>query len=143
IFAHVLAAQGVGRGDVVGIGLANTPTHLAGSLAVWRLGATTLVADPHLTPELAAALKARIGARLWISETPGGGDLDRARLERLAAFAPATPVADAVSCPGKIVLSGGSTGLPKMMADDRPYTRIPGASWGRIAPALGFRADQV
>ncbi|OLS53160.1 AMP-binding protein [Rhodovulum sulfidophilum] len=141
--AHVLAAQGVGRGDVVGIGLANTPTHLASSLAVWRLGATTLVADPHLTPELAAALKARIGARLWISETPGGGDLDRARLERLAAFAPATPVADAVSCPGKIVLSGGSTGLPKMMADDRPYTRIPGASWGRIAPALGFRADQV
>ncbi|MBL3562098.1 AMP-binding protein, partial [Rhodovulum sulfidophilum] len=34
--AHVLAAQGVGRGDVVGIGLANTPTHLATSLAVWR-----------------------------------------------------------------------------------------------------------
>ena len=41
------------------------------------------------------------------------------------------------------MLSGGSTGLPKMMCDARPFTRIPGASWGRVAPRLGFRADQV
>ncbi|EPX85671.1 class I adenylate-forming enzyme family protein [Salipiger mucosus] len=142
-YARGLAAQGVGQGDVVGFALGNVPAHLALALAVWRLGATTLVLDPGIRPETAEALKERSGARLVIGPAPGLGDIDIAAFEAQAATLPETPVPDATSRPGKIALSGGSTGLPKMMADDLPYTRVPGASWGRVAPRLGFRCDQT
>jgi len=141
--ARVLAARGVGQGDVVAYGLPNGIAHLALTLAIWRLGATTMVLDPRLPEDTASALARRAEARLRVGAAPGQGDLDGAGLMALAAEADGAPVADAVSCPGKIVLSGGSTGLPKMMCDMRPFLRIPGQSWGRVAPALGFRADQT
>lgn len=130
-----LMQRGIGQGDIVGIALGNVTEHLALALAVWRLGATTLVMDPSITPEAAASLVARSGARIAVG-------LDVPVAELMAAD-PVEPMPDRVSCPAKIVLSGGSTGLPKMMCDTRPHVRVPGASWGRIAPALGFRADQV
>lgn len=143
---HGLAAQGVGQGDVVGIALGNLVEHLALALAVWRLGATTLVLDPAIPAEAAAALKSRSGARLIVGMGGGMGgpvgDLDVGDLIRAGAD-PRVPLPDLVPNPGKIVMSGGSTGLPKLMCDRRPHARVPGASWGRIAPALGFRADQT
>ncbi|MEI4472905.1 AMP-binding protein [Frigidibacter sp. MR17.24] len=142
-FARALADRGVGQGDVVAFALGNIPAHLALALAIWRLGATTMVLDPAIPAARAAAMKARSGARLVVGAREDCGDITLAALEDLAAALPPAPVADRVSCPGKIVLSGGSTGLPKMMADARPFTRVPGASWGRVAPRLGFRADQV
>ncbi|HBM58879.1 MAG TPA: acid-CoA ligase [Citreicella sp.] len=137
-FAHGLQARGVGQGDVVGMALRNIPQHLALALAIWRLGATTLVLDPGMPPDTLAAMRARSGARLVV----GAPDLPLELFEA-EALPPRAPLPDHVSVPGKIVLSGGSTGLPKMMCDARPFTRIPGASWGRVAPRLGFRADQV
>ncbi|WP_138471833.1 AMP-binding protein [Poseidonocella sp. HB161398] len=141
--ARVLAGHGTGQGDVVAYGLPNGVAHVALTLAVWRLGATTMVLDPRLPEEAAAAMKDRARARLRIGTAPGQGDLGIAALMAAAGASEGAPVADAVSCPGKIVLSGGSTGLPKMMCDDQPFTRIPGASWGKVAPALGFRTDQT
>lgn len=142
-FARALLARGVGQGDVVGFALGNIPAHLALAIAVWRVGATTMVLDPGIRPETAAAMKARSGAALVLGQGEGLGDLSLEGFEALAASLPDTPVEDRVSTPGKIVLSGGSTGLPKMMCDDRPFTRVPGASWGRVAPRLGFRCDQT
>ena len=143
-FARALELQDVGQGDVVAFGLANTPLHLVVALAVWRLGATTMVLDPGLPEATADALVERIGARLRLHEKPGRGDISRAELEALAAGQSDAPLAaDPVSRPGKIVMSGGSTGLPKLMADDKPHARVAGHSWGNVAPALGFRCDQV
>ncbi|MDJ0932818.1 AMP-binding protein [Breoghania sp.] len=143
-FARVLEGRGVGQGDVVSLGLANTPVHLTVALAVWRLGATTMVLDPGLPEATADPLVARIDARLRLQEKKGRGDISRAELEALAAGQSDAPLAeDRVSRPGKIVMSGGSTDLPKLMADDKPHVRVPGRSWGNIAPALGFRPDQV
>ncbi|SNR88412.1 AMP-binding protein [Puniceibacterium sediminis] len=142
-YARGLRAHGVVQGDVVAFALGNVPAHLVMALAVWRLGATTMVLDPGIQPDTAEAMKVRSGARLVIGPAPGLGDLDLATFEAEAAVQPERPVLDGTPCPGKIVLSGGSTGLPKMMADDRPFARIPGASWGRIAPRLGFRNDQT
>ncbi|MBO0906510.1 AMP-binding protein [Jiella sonneratiae] len=141
--ARALAKRGVTEGDVVAFGLANTPAHLTVALAIWRLGATTMVLDPSLPESTADALCRRIGARLRLHRRPGCGDLSLDTLERLAAEQSDAPLEDRVSRPGKIVMSGGSTGLPKLMADDRPFVRVPGKSWGKVAPALGFRADQV
>ena len=50
--------------------------------------------------------------------------------------------ADCISRPGKIVLSGGSTGIPKLMTDDRPWVSVPGRPWGQVAGRLGFRSGQ-
>jgi len=141
--AQGLAVRGIGQGDVVGIALGNVVAHLALALAVWRVGATTLVMDPAITPEAAASLRARSCARLVVGQARGPvGDLGPEALvaagQGRGAFLP-----DAVPCPAKIVMSGGSTGLPKLMCDHRPHLRVPGQSWGRIAPALGFRADQT
>ncbi|MBT9386636.1 AMP-binding protein [Pseudooceanicola sp. CBS1P-1] len=142
-FARALSARGVGQGDVVGFALGNIPAHVALAVAIWRVGATTMVLDPGMKAEGMAAMKARSKAALVIAQTPGRGDISLSDFETLATQQPATEVPDRISTPGKIVLSGGSTGLPKMMCDDRPFTRIPGASWGRVAPRLGFRCDQV
>ncbi|TFF22032.1 acid-CoA ligase [Jiella endophytica] len=141
--ARALAAKGVSEGDVVAFGLPNTPAHLVVALAIWRLGATTMVLDPSLDEATADALCRRIGARLRLHQAEGRGDLAVATLEDLAARQSDAPLEDRVSKPGKIVMSGGSTGLPKLMADERPFVRVPGKSWGRVAPALGFRSDQV
>lgn len=141
--ARVLAAEGVGAGDVVAFGLRNTPTHIFTTLAIWRLGATTLGLDPSLPTATRDGLVDRIGAKLCIQETPEPGILDRTQLETRAALASSDPLRDQISRPGKIYTSGGSTGLPKLMADDQPYLRAPGRSWGNVAPSLGFRTDQV
>ncbi|MBN9673908.1 AMP-binding protein [Roseibium aggregatum] len=142
-FAQALLERGVGQDDVVAFAVGNVPSHLALALAVWRCGATTMVLDPGMRPEAVRAMRERSGARLVIAPDPAAGDMTLEAFEALAAGMSEAPVDDLVSAPGKIVLSGGSTGLPKMMADDRPFTRIPGQSWGRVAPRLGFRCDQV
>ncbi|SOC10965.1 bile acid-coenzyme A ligase [Rhodobacter sp. JA431] len=142
-FARALAARGVGQGAIVGFALPNIPAHLALALAIWRVGATTMVLDPGIHPETAQAMKARSGAALVIGREAGQGDITLAEFITLADGLPRTPVEDKISVPGKIVLSGGSTGLPKMMCDTRPFARIPGQSWGRVAPSLGFRCEQT
>lgn len=140
--AQGLAANGAGQGSVIGFALGNGVEHLALALAVWRLGATTLVMDPAITAQAAASLKSRSDARLIVGQGGAVGDLALDDLLR-AGEGRSAPLPDLVSCPGKIVMSGGSTGLPKLMCDRRPHARQPGASWGRVAPALGFRTDQV
>lgn len=140
--ARRLAANGAVKGDVIGYALGNSVEHLALALAIWRLGATTLVMDPAITVQAAASLASRSGARLVIGSGGMVGDLSVEALLKAGDY-PSPPLPDRISCPAKIVMSGGSTGLPKLMTDSRPHIRIPGESWGRIAPALGFRADQV
>lgn len=142
-FAAVLKRRGVGQGDVVAFALCNVPAHLALALATWRCGATTMVLDPGVTPEVAGVMKDRSGAAILVAQSADLADLSLADLEAEAATLPPVRIADLVPQPGKIVLSGGSTGFPKMMCDDRPFARVPGASWGRVAPRLGFRADQT
>lgn len=142
-YARVLADHGVCQHDVVAFALRNSPCHIFTTLAIWRLGATTMGFDPGVPAETRNALLTRMDARLCIHERGENGVLSRARLETLAAEASDEAVANLVSRPGKILMSGGSTGVPKTMADDQPYHRAPGKTWGNVAPALGFRTDQV
>ncbi|HEY0274753.1 MAG TPA: AMP-binding protein [Paenirhodobacter sp.] len=142
-YARVLADHGVAQHDVVAFALKNSPAHIFATLAIWRLGATTMGFDPKIPAATRDAMLARMSARLCLQEAVEEGFLDRARLEALAMAQSDVAMPNLVSCPGKILMSGGSTGLPKLMADDQPYLRRPGKTWGDVAPALGFRTDQV
>ncbi|RRH69008.1 AMP-binding protein [Falsigemmobacter faecalis] len=139
--ARALLSVGATQGDVIGFALKNSPLHIILTLAIWRIGATTFNFDPALPQATAMALLSRSAARLCISETDTG--ITRPRFEAMMADAGDAPVENRISHPGKILSSGGSTGLPKLMADDQPYLRRPGASWGRVAPALGFFPGQT
>lgn len=135
--ARVLAARGVIARDIVGFSLKNSPLHIILTLAIWRLGATTFNYDPILPAQTVSTLLARAGAKLTISE------VNRTAFETDMALASDQPLPNLISHPGKILMSGGSTGIPKIMAEDRAYLRSPGASWGKVAPALGFYPNQV
>ena len=127
--AHVLAARGVGRGDVVALALPRTAEAVVAVLAVHKAGAAHLAIDPdHPAPRVAAML-ADAGPALVVAT---------AGLAALAGPAPAAPdtlvlddprVADelAAAPPGRlgpghaptlddaayVIYTSGSTGRPK------------------------------
>ncbi|MCF3642769.1 AMP-binding protein [Rhizobium sp. TRM95111] len=144
--AHVLRQRPVRQGDVVGIGLANGLLHLGTVLACWRLGATIMTLDPGSPPVQIRALLERARAVCAVVEdgtgTAEGSFLAGGELMALQRQAPDERRADCISRPGKIVLSGGSTGIPKLMTNDQPWVSVPGRPWGKIAGRLGFRSGQ-
>lgn len=145
--ARHLGACGLGQGDVLGIGLRNGLAHVVSVLAAWRAGMTVLTFDAAQPPSRVSDLLTRAGARYAVVEDGrGAGNIpnsERIAFERAVLAADGTPLADRLPCPGKIVCSGGSTGLPRLMTDDRPWRRAPGRVWGNVAPALGFAPDQI
>jgi bile acid-coenzyme A ligase len=145
--AHVLARMNVGQGHVVGVGLRNGLAHVVSVLATWRLGATLITFDPVQPAAGASDVLVRAGAKFAIVENGRSVDgvpyRERTDFEHACLVAAATEVEDRVPLPGKIVQSGGSTGVPKLMVEDRPWQRVPGQAWGNVAPALGFAADQT
>ncbi|WP_206077756.1 AMP-binding protein [Aquamicrobium sp. LC103] len=144
--AHVLQRRPVREGEVVGIGLANGLLHIASVLACWRLGCTLMAFDPASPQAQILSLLERAGAVCGIVEDEAGrGDglfLGRSELLSLQRLAAGAKMADRISRPGKIVLSGGSTGIPKLMVDDQPWVGVPGRPWGNVAKTLRFRPNQ-
>lgn len=145
--AHVIVDRMAGEGTVVAIGLHNGLLHIATVLACWRAGYTIMGFDPGLPRDQTVILLDKVKAVLAIVEDEALTESSQfiGRLELLTAMGttPATPLPDLVSRPGKIMLSGGSTGLPKLMADDLPWQSQPGRAWGNVARSLGFRSNQV
>ena len=142
-----LMARGLGQGSVVGIGLPNGLPHIALVLGVWRMGGTVVSFDHRQPAAILSGMWDRAKAALVVVPADvAPGDARAVLLPGFWAEIAARPdaeVPDAVSQPGKILLSGGSTGVSKLMADDLPWRFAPGRPWGDVAPALGFRANQV
>ena len=130
--AHVLAAEGVGRGDVVALVGSSSPMYVALVLGIARAGATAALVNHHLVDRpLAHAIDAA-GARLIISEARfaesvraagvetrqriyrEGGDLDAAIAAAPAdPFAPARPTArEALGNKARALLEGGEPDEP-------------------------------
>ncbi|QRG05651.1 AMP-binding protein [Xanthobacter dioxanivorans] len=145
--AGALMGRGLGQGSVVGIGLPNGLAHIALVLGVWRMGGTVLAFDHRQPAAILAGMWDRAKAALVV--VPPAVVPEDHRVAPLPGFwedvanRAEAVVPDQVSRPGKILLSGGSTGVSKLMADDLPWRFVPGRPWGDVAPALGFRADQV
>ena len=128
-YAAVLAARGVGQGDVVGIMLRNSPNAVLAMLATVKCGAVAGMLNYHQRGEVLAHSLGLLKAKVLIAETDlvsavaeSGGTgttetLTVEDLERYAVSAPATNPASASAVQAKdtafYIFTSGTTGFPK------------------------------
>jgi fatty-acyl-CoA synthase len=127
-YAAVLAARGVGRGDVVGIMLTNSPRAVLLMLAVIKLGAIAGMLNYNQLGEVLAHSVELLDARVLIGQDEllkaveeSGAEVTHAisvdELERLAADAPTENPAVTSSVLAKdkafYIFTSGTTGMPK------------------------------
>ena len=128
-YAAVLAARGVGKGDVVGIMLRNSPNAVLTMLAAVKCGAVAGMINYHQRGEVLAHSLGLLDAKVLIAETDlvsavadcgGAGTTETLTiddLERFAESAPASnpPSASAVSARDTAfyIFTSGTTGFPK------------------------------
>lgn len=127
-YAAVLAARGVGPGDVVGIMLRNSPNTVLAMLAVVKCGAVAGMLNYHQRGEVLAHSLGLLDAKLLLAESdlvsavsesggPAGEVVTVDDLERFAATAPAHNPASAAGVRAKdtafYIFTSGTTGFPK------------------------------
>jgi fatty-acyl-CoA synthase len=128
-YAAVLAARGVGQGDVVGIMLRNSPNAVLAMLAAVKCGAVAGMLNYHQHGEVLAHSLGLLDAKVLIAETDlvsavaecgGSGTTDTLTvedLERFAVSAPATNPASASAVQARdtafYIFTSGTTGFPK------------------------------
>ena len=128
-YAAVLAARGVGNGDVVGIMLRNSPNAVLTMLAAVKCGAVAGMINYHQRGEVLAHSLGLLDAKVLVAETDlvsavaecgGAGSTETLTvedLERFAASAPATNPATASAVSAKdtafYIFTSGTTGFPK------------------------------
>ncbi|HEX5256807.1 MAG TPA: long-chain-acyl-CoA synthetase FadD6 [Mycobacterium sp.] len=128
-YAAVLAARGVGQGDVVAIMLRNSPNAVLAMLAAVKCGAVAGMLNYHQRGEVLAHSLGLLDAKVLIAETDlvsavaecgGSGStstLTVEDLERFAVSAPATNPASASAVHARdtafYIFTSGTTGFPK------------------------------
>src|SRR6201994_1894334 len=128
-YAAVLAARGVGRGDVVGIMLRNSPNAVLMMLAAVKCGAVAGMLNYHQRGEVLAHSLGLLDAKVLIAEadlvsavaecggTGATETLTVEDLERFAVSAPATNPASAAAVQARdtafYIFTSGTTGFPK------------------------------
>ena len=128
-YAAVLAARGVGRGDVVGIMLRNSPNAVLMMLAVVKCGAVAGMLNYHERGEVLAHSLGLLDAKVLFTESDlvdavdecggagGVAPMTIEEMERLAATAPTTNPASASAVLAKdtafYIFTSGTTGHPK------------------------------
>jgi fatty-acyl-CoA synthase len=126
-YAAVLAARGVGRGDVVGVMLRNSPNAVLLMLAIVKCGAVAGMLNYHQRGDVLAHSVGLLDAKVLIAEadlvnavSESGADADPLvieELERLAATAPTGNPASASAVLAKdtafYIFTSGTTGHPK------------------------------
>ena len=136
--ARDLRGRGVGRGDMVTIGLPNSVGWFVAVDAAWKLGAIPQPVSPRLPQRELEAIVDLAGSRVVLGADPGTFD-GRACLPVGYEADPSisdAPLPDAVSPAWKAPTSGGSTGRPKVIVSGDPATLDPDAP-----SILGFRPD--
>ncbi|MFZ1179405.1 MAG: long-chain-acyl-CoA synthetase FadD6, partial [Mycobacterium sp.] len=128
-YAAVLATRGVGKGDVVGIMLRNSPNAVLTMLAAVKCGAIAGMLNYHQRGEVLAHSLGLLEAKVLIAETDlvsGVAECGAAGttetltvedLERFAVSAPATNPASASAVQARdtafYIFTSGTTGFPK------------------------------
>ncbi len=127
-YAAVLAARGVGPGDVVGVMLRNSPNAVLTMLAVVKCGAVAGMLNYHQRGDVLAHSLGLLDAKVLIAESDlvsavsesGGSAGDILTVEDLARFAttaPATNPASSTTVRAKdtafYIFTSGTTGYPK------------------------------
>lgn len=128
-YAAVLAARGVGHGDVVAVMLRNSPNAVLAMLAAVKCGAVAGMLNYHQRGEVLAHSLGLLEAKVLIAETDlvsavaecgGSGGTETLTiedLERYAVSAPATNPASASAVQARdtafYIFTSGTTGFPK------------------------------
>ncbi|OBJ02383.1 long-chain-acyl-CoA synthetase [Mycobacterium sp. 1482292.6] len=128
-YAAVLAARGVGQGDVVAIMLRNSPNTVLAMLAAVKCGAVAGMLNYHQRGEVLAHSLGLLDAKVLIAEADlvsavaecgGAGSTETLTvedLERFAVSAPATNPASASAVHARdtafYIFTSGTTGFPK------------------------------
>jgi fatty-acyl-CoA synthase len=128
-YAAVLAARGVGKGDVVAIMLRNSPNAVLAMLAAVKCGAVAGMLNYHQRGDVLAHSLGLLEAKVLVVETDlvsavtesgGAGTAETLTvddLERFAASAPATNPASASAVEARdtafYIFTSGTTGYPK------------------------------
>ena len=138
-----LLRSGIGPHSLVVVALTNGATHLATTLAAWRLGACVLPMNPRL-PAVEQRTILEVAAS-WrppyvVGPDDAIGHVD-ATASELEDAVDEGRIPDRTPHPGKAIGSGGSTGRPKIIVDPAPWTRAPG-DFSNIAP-VDVRAGEV
>ena len=121
--ASALAAQGVRRGDRVGVCLERSPAMVTAWLGILKAGAAYVPLDPDYPRERLAFMVADSGARMVVADRRTRGCLPTGLAEVLDIGA-APPAGHAPGAPGGssgddlayVVYTSGSTGTPKGVA---------------------------
>ena len=138
--ARLIQGKGIGPGDLVTFNLPNGLEFFETTFALWKLGATPNPISPKLPARELGAMLAAARPALFIGD--GEGEGVPAGLQRLPRGVDTVglsgqPLDEVVSAQWKAITSGGSTGRPKVIVDQRP------AVFDVDTPTLGQPAGGV
>lgn len=144
--ARLLSRRGIGAESLVAICLPTCLDHIAVAIAAWRLGACTLPLSPQLPDrerrEILGVSERWRPTVMVVADTPQRrGDVALNQVQADLASAEEGPLPSVIANPGKAICSGGSTGRPKIIIDDRPWQKVPGR--GSSLHEFGLRANQT
>ena len=120
--ARMLAEHGVTDGDVVVVGLQNSPEHVFATFGAWKLGASVLPLRAELPAwerdRMLSIAAARVVIGDWSDAAPG--TLTSQEVKRSSAFDPSPLTEDHVPRCSRLVATSGSTGTPKIIVTSSP-----------------------
>lgn len=119
--ARLLESHGVGEGDIVVVGVENSPAHLFATFGTWKLGGSVLPLRYDLPAwerdRMLDLAKAKVTIGDW-----DNGEEDLLTTTALAATTdlPTTPLPDHIPQYARLVATSGSTGRPKIIVTSAP-----------------------
>ncbi len=144
--AALLKARGVGLGDMVIVGLHNSPEHVFATVAAWKLGACVLPLRADLPAWERERLIEVARPQLTLGDWPDAPPsvVTRADLDATS-DCPAEPLEDCVADPASAIASSGSTGTPKIILRPGRGERVVGDFEGPydLDPAAGARTELI
>lgn len=136
--AHALAETGVGPESTVAVVLPAGADHVVATVAVWKLGALVVPLDPYATRSERQATATALGEHLSVGGPEETISPDHWRTRDY----PEDPLPPR-GVPRSASLTGGTTGLPRVVRRQKPWTYRPEALLSQSERARGMRFDQV
>lgn len=139
VAARGLAERGVTSSSIVAIGLPPGLDHIVATIAAWKRGALVVPFDPKAS----AAERAALGAALGEHRTIGAGDWATIRPGWWTGSDHSDEPMAREGLPRAASLTGGTTGLPRVIMRPRPWAYEQGAWLAGHEQGQGMRLGQV
>ncbi|MEV4758391.1 AMP-binding protein [Micromonospora sp. NPDC049559] len=136
--ARRLAEAGVTERTTVAVALPAGIDHVVATIGAWKLGALVVPLDPYATASERAAIATALGEHLSVG---GPGSTVPAGSWRTGGH-PTGPLAPR-GVPRSASLTGGTTGLPRVVLRRKPWSYPPDGLLSASERARGMRFEQV